>query len=325
MQLGLVVTDRCNARCLHCSTSCAPDRTSALPAATIARLMDEAAALRSKCDPCLEFCISGGEPFLDYKTLLAIISYGNCLGAQVTCVTNGYWATSEAKARARLSEVKNAGLSRLGISTSRFHQQFVKLRTVERALRVARELGLPTVLKCAITRRDRSGGNRLAARARAAGADELELFPIVPYLRQGHTLPNEEYLRPRKLPRGRCPAPLLTIREDGEAYSCGTAGAMTEFLAIGYVHRDPLAELQGRFVSRGRQRILRERGPGYFARKIMASGKGNRLRARYAGICDLCAHIASDPELQKVAEHVADEYETRVLRAAWRHAAATRA
>ncbi len=315
MNIGLLITARCNAQCTHCATTCGPARTEALPQGRIFSLMDEAAAIRRKIggDEPLHFSLSGGEAFLDFQQLLEIAAHGKRLGATVSCVTNAYWATSDEKARAMLTEVKAAGLTHLASSTSRFHQRYVKIERVRRALTIAKELGLHTCLKCAQTVSDRKDG-WAEAFAKSVAPDETEIFPIVQPLRDGGVLPDSEFIREKGLPKGRCPVPVITVREDGKAYTCCTPGGFVPFLELGNVHETGLAGIRERYYLGGKQHILLKKGPIHFARRAMAQGQGHLLRDAYAGICDLCAHIATDPTLSALAEADGEAHERRQLR-----------
>ena len=310
MNLGLVITDRCNAACAHCSTSCGPSRTAALTADQVKDLMNQAVALSDGDAP--TFGITGGEPFLDFDQLLELVAHGTVVGGRVTCMTNAYWATSDDKARAMLVALKRAGLRTLGVSTSRFHERFVSRERVKRALRLAREAGIVTALKCALTESDRSDIDGLEPWARRAGADFLELFPVLPYIREGEAWPEAEFSRQPGLPEGTCPAPQVTVRPNGMAYTCCHPGATGDFHSLGNA-ADGLASIRDAFHLGGKLRILRDRGPAHFARAIQQAGKGSLLRNAYASVCDLCAHVAAEPELAAVAETVAKDYERRYL------------
>lgn len=311
MRLGLLITAHCNAACTHCSTSCGPQRREQLTREQILRLMDEAAALNS--DQELDFSISGGEPFLDFPLLLEIVAHGTSLGASVSCQTNGAWASSEEKARDRLERLRAAGLGVLGLSVSRFHDAYIPRRRVERALRIARELGLVTVLKCALTRDGQS--EELEAWARAAGADSLEVFSLHPYLRVGAELPDSVYEQGAALPQGVCPAAYFTVKEDGLAYTCCMPGGFNEFLALGRIDAVPLSVLQDRYRLGARQQVLRLFGPAYFAERLSDYGLAQRLRPRYSDVCDLCSHLTSDPAMAAAASVEADRYAVGQLQA----------
>ncbi len=311
MNLSLLITARCNASCAHCSTSCGPHRTESLAREEIFGLMDQAAALSDDQPP--EFYLSGGEPFLDFALLLEIVSYGRRLGAPVTCVTNGYWATSEQKAHEILTAVCAAGLTELAISRSRFHEAFVSRTRLERVLAASRAIGLPCTVKRIRLRSERESRNAATRWAKAAGAARTQEFALMPHLRTGVRVADDEYIRRKGLPRGRCPSPLLTIKEDGGAYTCCTPGGFNQFLALGSARTMKLGELRDRFYLGGAQQILRKRGPIHFARAIQAEGLGDRLRPSYAGVCDLCTHMTSDPALAAAATRAANAFETRQL------------
>lgn len=311
MRFGFLITARCNAACTHCTTSCGPNETAAIPREKLLGLMDQGAALWRKHGAKgeqLQFCISGGEPFLDFEGLLELVAHGASLHARMSCVTNGFWAASDDKARRHLEAIKAAGLTSLAVSTSRFHQRYVKPERVKRALDIAREIGIHATLKCALTNADRAAEDGLEQWARASGADRLEMFPVVPYLREGARLPDDEYIRKLKLPRGRCPQPTVTVKENGIAYTCCMPGGFVEFLALGNVHESGLDAIYRRFYRGDVQQALRHRGPFHFARAIIGRGEGRRLRERYESACDLCAHIASDTVMSRIAQAAAREF-----------------
>jgi len=315
VRLGFLVTTRCNAACSHCTTSCGPTQTQALTTDTVRRLMDEAVALGRGEPP--EFFISGGEPFLDFAQLREVVAHGARLGGRVSCVTNAYWA-SAARADAMLSALRDAGLQTLAVSTSRYHQQYVRLERVQRALVTAHAKGMGTALKYAVTVSDRAQGEAFGKWMASAGVDLIEVFPVLSYVRDGFALPRRQLVRKHRLPTGACPAAVVTVREDGAAYTCCMPGAFTPLLRLGNVHHDSLEEIDARFHYQGVQRLLHARGPAHFARAAIAAGHGRRLRDGYASVCDLCAHIASDPVLAGVAAATAERFERAELRAVFR-------
>lgn len=307
MRVGFLMTARCNAQCLHCSTSCGPRRSEALAQEEIICVMEQATALAG--DRPTEFYLSGGEPFLKFDLLLNVVRHARRLGATVTCVTNGYWATSPERARSRLAQILEAGINAIALSTSRYHQEFVKRSRVEHALNAAREIGLHCTLKYARTRSDPWSSDEVKAWARAAGASDVDDFAVLPYLSGGRDLPEAEYSRDPGLPEGRCPSALITIRQDGEAFTCGANGALNSVLALGNIKRETLESVRTRFYMGGAQQLLRELGPAHFARAVVAKGQGHRLRTAYHGVCDLCAHLSSDPVMAEVVSECAEARE----------------
>jgi hypothetical protein len=325
MDIALMLTRRCNAQCTHCSTDCGPAHRQALSSSKVFELMDEAARLTPPGEQPI-FRLSGGEPFLDLGQLLAIIRKGVAAGGTVSCVSNAFWASSDEKAAAVVRQVREAGLVSLAVSTSRYHQQYVKIERVRRAVAAAREAGLHTQLKIAYSAQDRQEG-LVRAWSRLVGADETQKIPLVPHLRDGASLPEQHYPRRRGLPRGPCPAALLTVREDGAAYTCCTPGGYEPLLQVGNVYESPLDSIRDRFRFDPLLQVLRERGPGHLARRAIAAGHGERLRSSYSDVCELCTHIASDPVLSQCAGEGAQAYRKqwarRVARNMRRRAAAS--
>jgi hypothetical protein len=209
--------------------------------------------------------------------------------------------------------VKNAGLHRLALSTSRFHLRFVKIERVERALAAAQEIGLECAVKYVRVQSDPDSPEAVEAWARAAGASRVEIIPILPALREGVTLPDSEYERDLVLPEGPCPTPIVTVRETGEAYTCCTPGAFADFLSLGSTHELTLEEVRDRFYLGGAQQLLRNHGPAHFARAVVARGEGQRLRPAYGSVCDLCTHIVSDPVMSAIAAETAEAFEIQQM------------
>jgi radical SAM family protein len=302
MEIALVLSSRCNASCSHCSTNCGPHRKEALGLDEIIRLMNEAAAIDDGRP--LEFDLTGGEPFLDFELLLATVAHGASLHGLVSCLTNAFWARSIEEARAKLTQLRDAGLDLLGISVSRFHQRYVPLSRVRLALEVAASIGLRTQLQGSVTASDLEPGGALSTWQHSLRADHVAIFPVIPCLREGAHLPEHEYCREPGIPTHACPDEMVCIDADGTAFSCCGQKRSTGFLALGSIREQALAAIHLRFKQAGRQRILRERGPVAFARGAIEAGLGHLLRASYAGPCDLCVHIASEPQLRAVADRM---------------------
>ncbi len=313
MHIVIMTTDRCNAACTHCSTSCGPQRDVHLPRETIMRTMAEAAD-QVAADETLDFCFSGGEPFLDFELLHELVAYGHQLGASITCVSNAYWASSQPKATDLLKRLKNAGLNALAVSSSSFHEQFIKRSRVQRALATAQALGLETHLKFVSTATDPHAGHPMVLWAQQAGLDYIQVIPLMPTIRDEASLPEAEFERADALPQGPCPAPVMTLRETGQTYSCCTPGAHNDFFALGNAAQASFAALRRAFYYGGIQRVVREQGPAYFARAIRAQGQGDRLRPAYGGVCDLCTHISQDPAMARVAQKAAKDYAIATLK-----------
>jgi MoaA/NifB/PqqE/SkfB family radical SAM enzyme len=86
--------------------------------------------------------ITGGEPFLYWDHLIAIMREGqrNGLTPVDMIETNGFWATDEKIIKDRLKILDKLGVHRLKISCDPFHQEYVDTEPVRRLARIAKEL-----------------------------------------------------------------------------------------------------------------------------------------------------------------------------------------
>ncbi len=294
-----MLTNHCNASCTHCDTSCGPYRQDHLDESSILRCMSEAAELEE--NPPVEFCFSGGEPLLNPAKLLRLLRHGQELGADLSCVSNAFWAQSDEKAMRTLQPLHEAGLKTLAVSSSRYHQEFVPRSRVERALRIGRSLGMECHLKLVYLQSEWHPKAEIIKWAEDIAGEHCQFIPLLPHLREGAELPTAEFPRPRQLPAGRCPAPNINISERGRAYMCCTPGAFQPFYQIGNLRDDDMHAIQSRFQFGSLQLALRLDGPASFLPEIRAAGEAHRLRSNYAATCDLCTQIASDPVLAEIA------------------------
>jgi hypothetical protein len=272
--------------------------------------MDQAAAIDDG-EP-LHFSITGGEPFFDFERLVEIVRHAAALGAEISCVTNAYWARSREIARSKLEVLRDAGLTLLAVSVSRFHQRFVPLHRARHALEVSAELGLATELKGAVTHEDLVPEGRRDQWKRELDAEAIHIFPVLAHLREGAFIPDAEYYRLEGLPEQACPGEILTVDYEGIAQSCCSPGPRDDFLRLADTALTPLAGIVHRFRSAARQKILRESGPIAFARAAIAAGLADELRPAYAGPCDLCLHIRTNARLRAVAERLSGELESAI-------------
>lgn len=307
MQLGFLYTGRCNAKCLHCTTSCGPENTETLSESHVFRLMDEAAAIDSDN---LQFCLSGGEPFLNYAALRRIVAHGASKNAKISCVSNAYWASDDEKAVQKLRGLVDVGLSAIAISTSDYHREFIPFAKVRRALEAAKAIELPCILKYAYSATSATSPEKLKQElGSVADYCVMEAFELLPTLRDGVILPPESYRRTRGLPAGTCPAAVVTVREDGMAYMCCTPGGFVTALSLGDTREVSLSTINDRFLYRGIPRLLKERGPAYFGHRIASHQGAPSLRPSYSNVCDLCTHLMGDERLARMCEQIADDAE----------------
>lgn len=121
--LGFILTNRCSGSCGHCLYNCGPHRRDSLDIETIrASLRD----LRALGFGGTRIHLGGGEPFLVFPLLVEAVAAVREMGFVLDFVeTSGAWYESSREAAEKLLILKAAGLERILVSVSPFHQSFV--------------------------------------------------------------------------------------------------------------------------------------------------------------------------------------------------------
>ena len=137
--LWLITTYQCSATCTCCLFDAGPSQKTWMTLEDATKYVE----LLLARNPLQSVGIAGGEALLRPELVLAIGKMAKQHGvADVMIVgTNCSWATSDERARELLVSVLDTGL-RIGFSVDVFHQEFVTVERVERACRLARELGM---------------------------------------------------------------------------------------------------------------------------------------------------------------------------------------
>jgi len=120
-------TYHCNIACRHCYNDSGPDRKAQrLDLAPMLAIVGQMPAVGIDA-----LNLSGGEPFLYPDVLDAMIAAGRGASLrEVSIFSNGFWATSEAKARQTLTRLADAGFMQgpgdyLKLSSGVYHQEFI--------------------------------------------------------------------------------------------------------------------------------------------------------------------------------------------------------
>jgi len=133
------VTEKCNIECKFCALGCSPKAEGNLSAFRMREIIDMSLQLFT----IKNIVFTGGEPLLFEKEVIKVISYAKKNGIKTRIVTNGYWATTPAKAEKLLVKLQKEGLSEINISVDDFHQEYIPLGNVKNAIEVSLNLNLP--------------------------------------------------------------------------------------------------------------------------------------------------------------------------------------
>ncbi|NUQ93101.1 MAG: TIGR04053 family radical SAM/SPASM domain-containing protein [Gemmatimonadaceae bacterium] len=175
-------TQACDLACVHCRASAIPRRDAReLTTIEAIRLLDSVRAFDPEHPPL--FVMTGGDP-LRRADIPTLVEYGTRIGLRVALTPSGTPLTS----RARLEELRDAGLARLAVSldgsTRTIHDRFRGVagsyEWTLRILRDARELDLSTQINSTISRHNIDDLEPLIELVEDLGISLWSVFFIVP-------------------------------------------------------------------------------------------------------------------------------------------------
>ena len=119
---GIMTNYQCPAACRHCLYACSPKRDGDYITRESAGEICKLLALGG----CRSVHIGGGEPFLNFDGLIALLETAKKNGIRVEYVeTNAFFAADEAQAKRYLLALFKAGADTLCISLDPFHAEYV--------------------------------------------------------------------------------------------------------------------------------------------------------------------------------------------------------
>lgn len=292
------LTERCNIRCRHCILDVnEPGKPPGW--AVIERLITEAADLQE----IQEIAFVGGEPFLEYQTLVKSVALCRRKGLRSSVVTNGSWAKNADAAKKMLGELD--GLTTLSVSTDRFHQEFVPVENIKNVIVSCHELGIECHVY--ISHLNHPESEVEAVKNQLAGLEKYYRVNQQPVLYMGRAakeLDRESIFTYD--PGGKMcyciDSPL--IRCDGDVIACCGAAIVwprDNPLRIGNIHNQTLGEIRRDARLNPVIHALRVGGPDLLVRlvreqadkeDVLFTPPPNQIR----DLCSLCGYIFTNPE-----------------------------
>lgn len=136
---GINATYRCTAACGHCLPASSPKRDRAYISRETAREVLRELTARGVTS----LHIGGGEPFLDFEGLCALLEEIRAARVSVEYVeTNAYWASGKETDAEKLKRIRSLGAGAVMFSLCPYHAAFIPLARVKNAIRAARAAGM---------------------------------------------------------------------------------------------------------------------------------------------------------------------------------------
>jgi MoaA/NifB/PqqE/SkfB family radical SAM enzyme len=290
--VALMVTRRCNMTCAHCSVESNP------------HVKDEPSfeELRQRVTAIAEagvhlLLLTGGEPMLRQRDVLALVRHARRKGLNVTIATNGFWGSTPAQAERIVRRLRRAGLLTLTISPDRYHAPFQDIAYSLNIARAAKAHGLPLNVNLTRAGSDRDLDHAVAAFEESPAIRDhvrVRFFDVQPVGRA------------RKLGQlrseigGSCAACRLPgITDDGRVTACNGPSYFAPEdspLSVGSLATHSMTELFDKHAADPILDTIRAFGVGRLRDELrqIAGFEDFQFRPHYSGMCDLCLHLTSD-------------------------------
>jgi len=304
--LVLITTNICNLHCRHCypesgASSKEAFRFSNKKTMSVDQVERYVSQLPKLLNVRKKVHIGGGESTIFRKEFLLMIDVISKYGLASSLVTNSSWATSQKEADRLMHECKSKGLVESQLSVSSFHQEFLDIEYVVRAIRACKKFNILPVVRPIITKT-----SSIADTLRNIPMKDLEGVFVAsslcqPIGRARSGVVNKD-LYYSKLDHIGCFNELnLTIRQDGRVFPCCAGGDILDSLCLGNADKEPLKKIITRAELDPLISILLVYGPKYIAEILVEQGENFRLKKKYVSICHLCYDLFNDDLLIKRA------------------------
>jgi hypothetical protein len=324
-ELTLIVTNQCNATCSHCISASSPSRRERLSLDQMCLAIDELAG-----DNQLKIVtFTGGEPTLLGRDLLDAISHAASKGIPTRLVTNAKWAKTEPVARGVLTELRDAGLAELNLSTDDYHLPHIPLTRVVNAWRASKGMGFcavvipvahaegstvtPEYVESIIGEKvpyayNDDGSRRPLPAAAADGTIYLISNSRIQVLGRGRDHVPVESIIPRKRSAlyGPCPiahrqiavTPKMHLAsccgcevEDNPVLDAGIIGAPGDVKKLCAKHDDNILMV-----------AIATLGPAYLRDVASEANPALRFNDRYSNVCEICEEVTRRRDVLEVLE-----------------------
>lgn len=296
--LGILLTSKCNISCRHCCNCSGPGSDRVVSLDYIKDLIDDAAKIGS----ITEVGLSGGEPFLFLDHVRDAMRHARGHGFTASVTTNGFWGRSR-RADRMLSDLQADGLTSLCISTSQFHQEFIRVETVVAAVAAALRVGLRTTINV-VASADFQPEVVRAALGDLADKVGIAVMPCLPTGRAMAEVEAQELPSFTAQPLGNCRHHFqkLAVDLDGDVWPCCSPGGFTAPLRMGNATQMPVNEIVAQSAGNPLLAILDAVGPAFFLPFVRDAGVSDDLPDRFADQCHLCHSMLSSPRVAAVVE-----------------------
>lgn len=141
--LSFLISYKCTNECKHCALLASPNQDDIkMEFGDLKRYLEDITSNYIV----QEVGFFGGEPLLNFDLLISFIEEVKKYDIpKIGLPTNGYWGKNDSIAKKNALKLKKAGLNSIGFSVDAFHEEFIQLNDVKRAIRASHEAGIEII------------------------------------------------------------------------------------------------------------------------------------------------------------------------------------
>jgi MoaA/NifB/PqqE/SkfB family radical SAM enzyme len=312
INMGLLMTYRCQVACSHCLVSAGPHRKEEIALEEALDWVEQVAKYRN--GHIWNLSLTGGEPFCCLEKLKKVVEFATELGLSVSVVSNAFWAENPREAILVLRELK--GLKHIRFSYDAYHQRVIPFEKVRNAILAAQECGLPCSV--GIVTEDENSPEHAAMLARLneiISRENIEQRMTIPAGRAETEIDASRHLTSNTPCQLRCDwAGTPVILPNGQITAC--CGALLALrnhhpLILGNLRQASLCKILDRAETNYILHTLRLRGPNKLVSMIRQTELKSELPEKFIQneICDPCYRIMSSPKLIEWLDQLAKQPE----------------
>lgn len=305
--VGISLTNKCTAKCSICCLNSTPESDEVINLEIVERYI-----LSTKNITQIKAIgFSGGEVFLEYDKLKYLMQVASSVGKVSTIITNCLWATSYDIACEKVKELKECGLSNLGISYDEFHSKYIEIIKIKNVIRAAKDLGIPIEVQVVMTKNSNQEILLSKLGEDVAGL-KLSFLPCFPAGRAKDNIKDEEYVRSFSSAHRYCAkSGIFDVDVKGNIWPCCSVSVQETILKLGNIKELDVKGSLKRIQNNRILYLLRNYGFDYF-NKIAEEKLGMKVPEKVIHSCELCSLYFGKENYYRFLPYIYEETEKLV-------------
>ncbi|MFX0057109.1 MAG: radical SAM protein [Candidatus Hodarchaeota archaeon] len=292
--LSFLVSYKCTNECKHCALQASPNQDDVLmELGDLKRYLEDITSNYIV----QEVGFFGGEPLLHPKLLIRLIEEVKKYGiSKIGLPTNGFWGKNDEIAKKYAQNLKSAGLNLIGFSVDAFHQDFISLDVVGRAINASHEAEIETIILVAQTLGSEDQINPFNEQTKKITDTLSKQFQFCQVIKSELQVRGRamrlltDYYPMRTIPSDKClifKVPMFMIDPNGWVFH-----QLCHGICIGNAKENSLSEIIQNFNYRKHpiiSKLVANGGPKNLLE--IAIEKGYKPQKGYADKCHLCSSV----------------------------------